>query len=389
MDSVVSTRRGYAPSTIAGGKASGRLLGAVRPSRTVRRQPSVPAEPHGLPAEIQRNRILSAAIRSLDEVGYAQASVAHITGRARVSRRTFYELFPDRDACLLAAFEDVLALIERDLASAGLEGLPWRERVRLGLWTILSFLEREPAMANVCVVQSLQGDAKLLARRDALLTRLAAVLDEGRHESLKARQATPLTAEGLVGAALSIVYTRLLRVEREPLTDLLGELMGLIVLPYLGPTGARREQTRPAPAPLPGQSERGSRGGHPAGDPFEGLEMRLTYRTLRVLECVAANPGASNRQVGIDAGVPDQGQISKLLSRLERLGLLENTGKQRPKGEANAWELTSKGVQMTQTIRTQVGTPEATVESIAAPSATFHKNKHLSKGSEKKGKVKE
>ncbi|HTC59709.1 MAG TPA: TetR/AcrR family transcriptional regulator [Solirubrobacteraceae bacterium] len=387
MSSVVGTRRGHVAGTSVGAKGASRLS-ATRSSRAVRRQPSVPAEPHGLPAEIQRNRILSAAIRSLDEVGYAHASVAHITSRARVSRRTFYELFPDRDACLLAAFEGVLALIERDLASAGLEGLPWRERVRLGLWTILSFLEREPAMANVCVVQSLQGDAKLLARRDVLLTRLAAVLDEGRHESLKARQATPLTAEGLVGAALSIVYTRLLRVEREPLTDLLGELMGLIVLPYLGPTGARREQTRPAPAPLPGQSERGSRGGHPAGDPFDGLEMRLTYRTLRVLECVAANPGASNRQVGIDAGVPDQGQISKLLSRLERLGLLENTGKQRPKGEANAWELTSKGVQMTQTIRTQVGTPEATVESIAATSATFHKNKHLSKGSEKKGKVK-
>jgi AcrR family transcriptional regulator/DNA-binding MarR family transcriptional regulator len=344
MSSVVGTRRGHAAGTLADAKAPGRLLSAARPSRTTRRQPSAPpVEPHGLPAEIQRNRILTAAIRSIDEVGYVNASVAHITSRARISRRTFYELFHDRDACLLAAFDDVVALIERDLVAARLDELPWRERVRGGLLEILSFFEREPAMANVCVVHALHGDARLLARREALLERLAAIVDEGRNESAKAAQATPLTAEGLVGAALSIVHTRLLRAEREPLTGLLGELMSLIVLPYLGPAAARREQTRLAPAPLPGQSRRGGQDERDSGDPFAGLEMRLTYRTLRVLECLAAHPGASNRQVGVDAAVPDQGQISKLLARLERLGLVDNMASSLAIGSANAWRLTERG----------------------------------------------
>ena len=225
-------------------------MSAARPSRTVRRMPT-PEPVHGLPTEIQRNRLLSAAIRSLDEVGYANASVAHITSRARVSRRTFYELFTDREQCLLAAFEDVLGLIERELVAAQLEDLPWRDRVRLGLWAILSFFEREPAIARLCVVQSLQGDAQLLARRAALLDVLAQFLDAGRDESAKDAQATPLTAEGLVGAALTIIYTRLLREDSEPLTELLGELMSLIVLPYLGSTAARRELSRPLPGPRP------------------------------------------------------------------------------------------------------------------------------------------
>ena len=56
---------------------------------------------------------------------------------------------------------------------------------------------------------------------------------------------TPLTAEGLVGAAFGIVYARLLKGQREPLTELLGELMGMIVLPYLGSAAARREQDAP------------------------------------------------------------------------------------------------------------------------------------------------
>ena len=59
---------------------------------------------------------------------------------------------------------------------------------------------------------------------------------------------TPLTAEGVVGAAFAIVYSRLSRRDGEPLTGLLGELMAMIVLPYLGPAAARRERTRPAPA---------------------------------------------------------------------------------------------------------------------------------------------
>jgi DNA-binding PadR family transcriptional regulator len=83
--------------------------------------------------------------------------------------------------------------------------------------------------------------------------------------------------------------------------------------------------------------------------------MRLTYRTVCVLEAAAECPGASNRVVGDHAGISDQGQISKLLARLERLGLLQNTGKHRPKGEANEWRLTSKGVRVTETIRAHAG----------------------------------
>ncbi|HTA96532.1 MAG TPA: TetR/AcrR family transcriptional regulator [Solirubrobacteraceae bacterium] len=356
MSSFAGTRRVRAAGTVTGVKGAGRLPRAARPERTLRRPSSVPEPAHGLPIDIQRKRLVSAAIRSTDEVGYVNTSVARITSRARVSRRTFYELFADRGSCLLAAFEDVVALIKRDLAAAELDGLAWRERVRMGLWTILSFLEREPALARMCVVQSLQGDAKILAKREALLASLATIVDEGRGESGRSTQATPLTAEGLVGAALSILYTRLSREQREPLTGLLGELMGLIVLPYLGPAAAGRERTRPAPEPVPGRGARLGEDQRFAGDPFEGITMRLTYRTVCVLECVASEPGASNRRVGALAGVPDQGQISKLLGRLRRIGLVaSNTGFEPALGGANAWTLTGKGERVVQSLRAHAG----------------------------------
>jgi DNA-binding MarR family transcriptional regulator len=78
--------------------------------------------------------------------------------------------------------------------------------------------------------------------------------------------------------------------------------------------------------------------------------MRVTYRTLQVLNVIANTPGASNREIADGAGVHDQGQISKLLTRLERLDLIHNTGQGQPQGEPNAWTLTPHGQQIKQAL---------------------------------------
>jgi hypothetical protein len=134
-----------------------------------------------------------------------------------------------------------------------------------------------------------------------------------------------------------------------PLLDLLGPLMGMIVLPYMGQAAAAKELERPAPKPRRGVVARGTR------DPLEGLDMRLTYRTVRVLMAIAGHTGASNRQVATASGIADQGQISKLLARLDGLGLIHNTGEGHPKGSPNAWRLTARGEEVERAIRLQTG----------------------------------
>ncbi len=81
--------------------------------------------------------------------------------------------------------------------------------------------------------------------------------------------------------------------------------------------------------------------------------MRLTYRTLMVLSVIAAEPGASNRRTGEGAGIHDQGQISKLLGRLCKLGLIENSGAGQPKGESNSWTLTDRGQEVQRALDTE------------------------------------
>ena len=218
---------------------------------------------------------------------------------------------------------------------------------------IFSFRDREPVLARVCVVRALQGGPRVLAWREQLSGELTRIKDRGRGESTRARVCTTLTAEGLVGAVFAIVYSRLSsRRRQEPLRSLLGELMGLIVLPYLGPDAARREQQRSLP-PMP-RTERVAGMGDDRGkraverDPLKDVPMRLTYRTARVLQAAAENPGASNRHLGEQADIDDQGQISKLLGRLQRLGLVQNAGGGQAKGEPNAWSLTPLGERVTQ-----------------------------------------
>ncbi len=249
----------------------------------------------------------------IDELGYEQTSVARITTRARVSRRTFYDLFGNREACLVALLDEVATRVERELAAAGLECLAWRERVRGGLWTILSFLDSEPALARICVVQVLHGGPGVLERREQILARLAAILDRGRHEGPRGQECTLVTAEGLVGGALGVVYARLRSGDRRPLTGLLDELMGMIALQYLGSRAARREQRRPTPSPTPRRVPRsGPVSAHAESDPLDEVDMRLTYRTARVLECIAELGGRgsdpSNRVIAKSAGVSDPGR---------------------------------------------------------------------------------
>jgi AcrR family transcriptional regulator len=302
-------------------------------------------------SEIQRSRLLAAAVKVVEQYGYSHTTVAHITGRARVSRRTFYELFENREECLLAMFEEALEEIAEEIKAAELDGLSWRERIRGGLARILGFFDREPVLARVCAVQMLRGDQRVLERRAEILAHLAEAIDEGRDASARGGSVPALTAEGLVGAAHAIVYARLLKPHDEPLTFLLNGLMGMIVLPYLGPEIARREQARAVPKPtVTPPADTGEV--VPAADrnPLESIPMRVTYRTAKVLERIAEQPGISNRQVADQAGIADQGQMSKLLSRLQRLGLIANTGQGHTKGEPNAWALTPTGLQVAQSI---------------------------------------
>jgi AcrR family transcriptional regulator/DNA-binding MarR family transcriptional regulator len=305
----------------------------------------------GLPrehvSEIQRMRILAAMADVASERGAGSVTVAHVVARAGVSRRTFYDLFADREECFLAAFQEAVGRVGGQVIAAYEHEGVWRERMRAGLWVLLEWLDREPALAKLVVVESLAAGPRALEPRARVLRVLVSAVDEGRAAvPKKGTQPPPLTAEGVVGAVLSVIHTRLCEPRLRPLTGLLGELMSVIVLPYLGQAAAQKELNKPAPK-LQTKTTPAQR------DPLDGLDMRITYRTVRVLMVIASNPDASNRRIASEAGISDQGQVSKLLARLEHLGLVYNRGIGPVKGAPNAWQLTARGRHVEQAIRVQ------------------------------------
>jgi AcrR family transcriptional regulator/DNA-binding MarR family transcriptional regulator len=322
-------------------------------------------------AELQRARIIVAMGELVRERGIGAVTVAHIVARSGVSRRTYYEVFADRDDCLLATFDHAVeraaaatlpayraaaASLPAHRAAAPETGGSWERQIRAGLEALLRFLDDEPALAGLLVVDALAAERPVLERRAQVLRTLVDVVHQGgrprerparRGES--GRRPARITAEGVVGAVLAVVHARLLARDSRALRGLLNELMAMIVLPYLGPASAELERRRPLP--------RARRRAASLADPLRELDMRLTYRTVRVLLAIAelglrgSNP--SGRQVADAAGVADQGQMSKLLARLRQLGLIENSAGWRGRGEPNAWVLTAKGKDVERAIRAQ------------------------------------
>lgn len=293
--------------------------------------------------EMQRRRLLSAIVELVYEHGARALTVALICERASLSRRTFYELFDDREACLLAAFEDQVEqathVVEQRVTSETLSrrARSWRERIRVGLIALLSFFDRDPGVARLLVVEALSAGEQTLKARRRVLAQLVAIVDEGRSEAKQSREPPPLTAEGVVGAVSSVIHARILDHDERPFTELAGALMAMIVQPYLGPAVAQRELEKPVTV------ERQPAVPRFHSDPFKGLPMRLTYRTVRVLCSIADAPGASNKQVARAAGITDEGQTSKLLTRLHRYELIQDSGIGPAKGMPRAWSLTERG----------------------------------------------
>jgi AcrR family transcriptional regulator/DNA-binding MarR family transcriptional regulator len=280
------------------------------------------------------------------ERGAGSATVAHVVARSGVSRRTFYELFEDREACFLAAFDEAVQRVAAVVVAAYEEPSKWREQVRSGLTALLEFLDSESGTGRLLIVETLGAGPRALKRRQNVLAQIVVAVDEGREETRRGDGPPPLTAEGVVGAVLSIVHTRMVDKDSPSLVELTNALTSMIVLPYIGPAAARKELEHPAPTSA--AKDRGR-----TGNPLKDLEMRLTYRTVRVLVAIGSHPGVSNRRVADAAGVSDQGQISKLLARLGNLGLIENSGFGQAKGESNSWYLTERGREIEGAIREQ------------------------------------
>jgi AcrR family transcriptional regulator len=199
-------------------------------------------------SEEQRAQLLDATSALVAEDGYRQMTVRTISRRAGVSSRVFYELFRNREDCLLAAFDRAVDGLAFAATPAWRSQREWAARIRASLAVLLERLDEDPSHARLVFVEALAAGPRVLARRAFVLGELAEAIDAGRAGCSDAHELSPLTAEATVGAVFGLIHARLCDPRpQSPLVELLNPLMSLIVLPYRGHAAAARELARPVP----------------------------------------------------------------------------------------------------------------------------------------------
>jgi AcrR family transcriptional regulator len=198
--------------------------------------------------EIQRDRLLAAMARVAAEGGYKTVAVREVIHTAGVSRRTFYEHFNDREECFHATLAWCLNHTGTLMLQAYDRESSWRKQIRAAMAALLGALENERWLARVLFVESLTAPPNILALRQQALQTLADRLEDNAPPT---RPWVPtLRGECTIGGVLSLIHPHVLTQDRHaktktPLTDLLNPLMSVIVLPYLGPAAAQKENYQP------------------------------------------------------------------------------------------------------------------------------------------------
>jgi AcrR family transcriptional regulator len=207
----------------------------------------LPRGRHGLPRELvarsQRERLLAAVVRVTAAKGYDSTSVADILEEAGVGRESFYELFDDKKACLLAARTILVEDLEATVSAAYHAPGPWVGRLRNGLAAMLDWFAADPAAARIVVVEigAVGADSRDLFQAD--FQRFTKLLDDGLGDGDPVPglpQATALAT----GAVLAQVYEGIVRDQTAELPSLLPGLTYEVLVPFVGEKAARIEECR-------------------------------------------------------------------------------------------------------------------------------------------------
>jgi AcrR family transcriptional regulator len=126
----------------------------------------------GVPAEERlaerRALLLDAAFDLLGTEGDAATTVRAVCQRARLNPRYFYESFADRDALLLAVYDQqAMRLGEIVVANVEAAGDDEPARLRAGIETIARFVTDDPRRARVLYSEALGNEALNRRRLDA------------------------------------------------------------------------------------------------------------------------------------------------------------------------------------------------------------------------------
>ncbi|MEH3053074.1 MAG: TetR/AcrR family transcriptional regulator [Patulibacter minatonensis] len=186
---------------------------AVSPAGTGIVPPTPPA-----PELHQRERMLIGMANTIAKHGYRGATITEVVRFARVSKRTFYEEFGDKESCFLELYErtarDLEGLI---VAASSADGLGWREQIRAGAHAYFSTLAIEPMLTKAFFIEIATLSERATQSRRSMLDHfcvlLGAIVEEARRRNpdVPSRPLPPMLAAAVVGGMTDVMIGALER----------------------------------------------------------------------------------------------------------------------------------------------------------------------------------
>lgn len=186
-------------------------------------------------ASTARERLLRGLEVSIRARGYQATKISDIVAHARTSKRTFYEVFASKDACLLALLDELTAHMQEQIVAAVDATAAWQEQIRAGVTAWLDTVAAEPEL-SVSWIRELPslGAVAYDAQRNAsdVLTRmLMAMTDTPRMRRAGVRPASRAAALILLGGLRELAAAVLeeggdIRSITEPAVDAAVALLG-------------------------------------------------------------------------------------------------------------------------------------------------------------------
>lgn len=207
--------------------------------------------------EAQRQRILRATGELVAKRGYNAVTVELIVKRARVSFKTFYSHFANKEECFLELFDMVMGQTQDEVeaAVAAEAGSPWPQRVVAALRALFGAFLADPLIARASIVEAPTVGPIIIERYERAMTGLSPLLRQGREESPQRDELPDTLEDTLAGGVLWSAYQRLIVGEADRIEALLPEAIEFVLRPYIGEAEAARwakwsleQGAEPAPA---------------------------------------------------------------------------------------------------------------------------------------------
>jgi AcrR family transcriptional regulator len=191
-------------------------------------------------------RIRRALIDLVAERGYEEVTIEMVLRHAEVPRSSFDRAFPDLEACVGWAHEQIAREYDPVLLAAFRKHDEWRDSIRAAAYATARFMEEHPSEIRFAVTEMFQAGPMAQVVRERHIQRIVDLIDAARGELDDPDSMDRSVAEGVMGAIYNRIATELQRhgSGRLAAADFVADMMYIAVGPYLGQEAAREELRR-------------------------------------------------------------------------------------------------------------------------------------------------